>query len=335
VTSNYQHLRKAEHGGRGAGEVFANQRPFLDFSVNLNPCAPVLDYHLPKERIIRYPDDDYSELKDVIARHHGRKPEEICVGNGSVEVIRTLCHTYIKPGTTAMIPAHTFSEYALSAKLAGADITHTMGAQADITFFCNPDNPSGILTPRTEIIEKLNRISKYGGIFCVDEAFIDLADPAQQVSDIVHPSLFVLRSLTKSFSMAGVRFGYGIGDASLIAAMEVMRPPWSVNAFAESMAIQAFQRYTELDDARTYISKERERICRRGRELGLTPTPASANFVMFKTGCNASSLTNKMRQLGVLIRDCSSFGLASNIRVAVMKREENDILLEALEKCLH
>ena len=196
---------------------------------------------------------------------------------------------------------------------------------------------------RTLVLKKLEEITclksndkpeNRSGYLCVDEAFIDLADPSESVSDISHPQLFVLRSLTKSFSMAGVRFGYGIGDPELIAAIEVMRPPWTVNAFAEAMAFEAFAQYDQLDVSRSYIRTERERISNRCFELGLIPSKASANYILLDTKGSATELAVKMAEQGILVRDCTSFGLSSSIRVAVRRSDENDLLLSALEQCL-
>lgn len=338
-----QGIKKAEHGGLGSTGEFATSDRYLDFSASLNPVPPILNWNITQESIVRYPDDSYAELKAIIARHHHRKPEEICVGNGSVEIIRTICHTILGPGTSTYIPPHTFSEYALSAQLAGSDITHNPGARTDLSFVCNPDNPSGNLLSREQILGILQERTidvkesshQEESILCVDEAFIDLADPDQSVADHIHPNLVILRSLTKSFSMAGVRFGYGIGDPTLIEAMETMRPPWSVNAFAEAMACEAFSQYDQLEYSRTYIKGERERISARCTELGLVPSPANANYILLKTTGSARTLTECMKRQGILIRDCTSFGLPDHIRVAVRRSEENDKLLQAFEKCLH
>lgn len=338
-----QGIKKAEHGGLGSTGEFATSAEYIDFSASLNPVPPSLNWNINQESIVRYPDDSYAELKEVIARHHHRKPEEICVGNGSVEIIRTLCHTLLGLGTTTYIPPHTFSEYALSARLARSEITHDPRARVDLSFVCNPDNPSGILLLREQVLTTLqDRNSDANGgiysensIFCVDEAFIDLADPDQSVADYVHPNLVILRSLTKSFSMAGVRFGYCIGDPALIEAMETMRPPWSVNAFAEAMAREAFSQYDQLDFSRAYIKGERERISARCAELGLVSSPAHANYILLKTTAGARMLTECMKRQGILVRDCTSFGLPDHIRVAVRRTEENDKLLQAFERCLH
>jgi threonine-phosphate decarboxylase len=328
-------MNKAVHGGKSATNGSIGKKGILDFSTSLNPIPPQLRRDISNSAIRDYPDDQYLLLKDTIARHHGRNPEEICVGNGSVEILRTLCHTILKEGSVAEIPPHTFSEYALSAQLAGAEITDKYIARIDLAFLCNPDNPSGVLTVREKVNERLNDVKQRGGILCVDEAFIDLADPQQSVSGIKDSSLFILCSLTKSFSMAGVRFGYGIGDSNLIAAMEVMRPPWSVNALAEEMALQAFELYPALKHSRAYIADERSRICKEAISLGLNPSQAAANYVLLDIGRDSAKFTDAMLNQGILVRDCTSFDLPSCIRVAIREREENNRLLEALSFCLH
>ncbi len=323
-------LDKAVHGGRGRTLTKAGIS-IIDFSANLNPAPPDLDLTLTRESAGYYPDDSYSDLKQIIADHHHRNPNEICVGNGSAEVIRTLCHTVLSPGMTVYIPQHTFSEYALSARLTGATITHTR-QPADLSFLCNPDNPSGLLTPRQEVLAILESVPA-GGILCIDEAFIDLADPTHSVSDVIDNRLFVLRSLTKSFACPGVRFGYGIGSPELVERLEVMRPPWTVGAHAEAMAMQAFSRYALLERSRMYIASERDRMMTIIRNLGYTCDPGSANYLLIHTGTRADILTEALIRKGILVRDCTSFGLPDCIRVAVRTADENSRLLEALTAC--
>lgn len=328
-------LNKAIHGGKGGAIKSQQKKQVFDYSTSLNPIPPKLTWNISVDAIRDYPDDQYSHLKETIAHHHGRKPQEICLGNGSAEVIRTLCHTMLNAGSLVEVSPHTFSEYALSAKLAGAKVKEKSSARVDLSFVCNPDNPSGILTSRDEILEQLNDVKERGGILCVDEAFIDLADPCESVSNVQDSGLFVLCSLTKSFSMAGVRFGYGIGDPDLIAAMEVMRPPWTINAFAEAMALQAFDHFTDLELSRTYITEERTRICKEAIKLGLSPSQASANYVLLNIGRDSKEFTTAMLNQGILVRDCTSFGLPTSIRVAIRDHETNNRLLEALSFCLH
>jgi len=334
----YKSELRAVHGGRGK-YITGIDKELLDFSANINPYPPKLDLAITDDALTSYPDDDYLLLKEAIARHHGCRPENITVGNGSVEVIRTLCHTVLDKGQKYLVPDHTFAEYELSARLAGAERT-TDYKKASLSFICNPDNPSGILLQKQEILSRLSQYTQYNKdhILCVDEAFIDLADPFHSASGTIEPGLFVLRSLTKNFAIAGVRFGYGIGEPELISSMEVMRPPWTLNALAEKAAISAFSRYSELEYSRTMINKEKKRLKKSIDDIGWKYSDGSVNYLLIDTLRPSEQITGLFLKSGILVRDCRSFGLPTSIRVAVRTTEENDKFIEALEKvssCLH
>lgn len=331
----YKSELRAVHGGRGKYITGMDKEP-LDFSANINPYPPELDLAIPEDALTRYPDDEYLLLKETIARHHGCKPEYITVGNGSVEVIRTLCHTVLNNSMKYFVSDHTFAEYELSAQLTGARKTADE-KESSLSFICNPDNPSGILVQKQEI---LSRLSQYDidHILCVDEAFIDLSDPSQSVSDKLEPDLFVLRSLTKSFAIPGIRFGYGIGDPDLIASMEVMRPPWTVNAFAEKVAISAFSKYDDLEYSRNMITREKSRLKNIIENYGWSCSNGSANYLLIETYHPSELITNLFLKSGILVRNCSSFDLPTSIRIAIRTIDENNKFIEALEKissCLH
>ncbi|MDD1695203.1 MAG: histidinol-phosphate aminotransferase family protein [Methanoregula sp.] len=289
------------------------------------------------DAVLRYPDDEYTLIKQAIAEHHHCSPDNITVGNGSAEILRTLCHTILSPGKTVYVAPHTFSEYEHSSRLAGAGLA---GHEEDavISFVCNPENPSGILTPKETIIAKIPKNSDGTNILCVDEAFIDLADPGESVSDIQNPGLFVVRSLTKSFAIPGIRFGYGIGEPALVAAMEAMRPPWTVNVLAESIVLQAFSRYHELGFSREMIKKERKHLYNAIISHGWRCIEGSANYLLIDTGQDARELTSRFLDHNILVRDCTSFDLPECIRIAVRTTEENNRLIEVMEtlpSCTH
>ena len=229
------------HGGTGKRQQEKTHKTVLDFSASVNPYPPAFAWAMDPGRLSVYPDDSYSELKDRIARVFHRRPEEICVGNGSIELIRVFCSVIFRDALTPRTffqESPTFGEYALSARLAGAVSTGGRSGAA-VSFLCNPNNPTGRLTPKAEVLRQLCAIKGQEGMLFVDEAFIELADPGESMADIRDPSLFVLRSLTKSFSVPGIRFGYGFGDPALIEKIEIARPPWSVNAYAEAYAMEA------------------------------------------------------------------------------------------------
>ncbi len=324
---------RMEHGGRVRWHRTRKRDELIDFSANVNPYPPVIPWTPDPSLLKDYPDDRYEALKEVIGRTFQRDAAEITVGNGSVELIRAFCSAMLGYGDLACIRPPTFAEYEMAARLAGARCTTDAGGAA-VRFICNPNNPSGRLASRPEILEQLAVTANDGGYLFVDEAFIELSDPRQSIVDISHENLFVLRSLTKSFTVPGIRFGYGFGAPELIERVETIRLPWTVNAFAEAFAIEAFRHYGDLEISRERIAREREWLCSRLDGLGLPYEPPSANYILVEVTEEAAVLAGRLLSRGILVRDCRSFGLPHNIRVAVRTREENRQLIEALEACL-
>jgi len=324
---------RMEHGGRVRWHSMQGRGEMIDFSANINPYPPAIPWAPDLSVLNDYPDDRYEMLKDVIGNTFQRDAAEITVGNGSVELIRAFCSAVLDGGETVCIRPPTFAEYEMAAKLSGARCT-TDEKGAAIRFICNPNNPTGRLARRPEVFGLLDETAEGGGYLFVDEAFIELADPRESIADLSHENLFVLRSLTKSFSVPGIRFGYGFGAPELIERVETVRLPWTVNAFAEAFAIEAFRHYGALEDSRGKIAREREWLCSRLKDLGLLYEPPSANYILVEVSEEAAMLAGRLLSRGILVRDCRSFGLPRHIRVAVRTREENRQLIEALEACL-
>ncbi|MCM2465909.1 pyridoxal phosphate-dependent aminotransferase [Methanoculleus oceani] len=325
--------KRAEHGGRVRWHRTREKGELLDFSANVNPYPPAIPWVPDLSALKDYPDDRYEALKEEIGRTFGRDAAEVAVGNGSVELIRAFCHTMLGAGDTARIDSPTFAEYEMAVRLAGAQCTADDGSAA-VRFLCNPNNPTGKLCSRPEVLRLLDTVAGQGACLFLDEAFIELSDPRQSLADISHENLFVLRSLTKSFAVPGIRFGYGFGTPELIEKVETMRLPWTVNAFAESFAIEAFRHYDLLDESRERIARERTWLAGRLDALDLAYAPPSANYILIEVPMEAEVLVGRLLSGGILVRDCRSFGLPRHIRVAVRTREENAQLIEALEACL-
>ncbi|MDV2482045.1 histidinol-phosphate aminotransferase family protein [Methanoculleus sp. Wushi-C6] len=324
---------RMEHGGRVRWHRTREQGRLLDFSANVNPYPPEIPWNPDPSALYDYPDDRYEALKEEIGRAFGRGTDEIAVGNGSVELIRAFCSAVLGRGDAACIVPPTFAEYEMAVRLAGARCT-PKEAGAAVRFLCNPNNPTGRLCSREEVLRLLSGTAARGSYLFLDEAFIELADPRQSVVDVRHENLFLLRSLTKSFAVPGIRFGYAFGTPELIARVETVRLPWTVNTFAEAFAIEAFRHYDLLRASRERIAREREWLSAGLESLCLTYEPPSANYILIEIPLPAELLVERLLSRGILVRDCRSFGLPCHIRVAVRTREENRQLIEALEACL-
>ncbi|WFN35052.1 histidinol-phosphate aminotransferase family protein [Methanogenium sp. S4BF] len=329
----FRRIRKTEHGGRTHLVSGSTDAVILDFSENLNPFPPSFSWNPDGILVSSYPDNRYADLKEHIARIEGRSPDEICVGNGSVEIIRSFCLASLKPGDSVCIPPHTFGEYAVSVECAGGiPVNRQDGCVAE--FFCNPNNPTGILVQKSIVLEKIHAHEEAGTQLFIDEAFIDLADPAESVTGVRSEHAFVLRSLTKAFSVPGIRFGWGVGCPELVTAIEAIRPPWSVNAYAESYAHAALDNADQLTASRERITAERSFLADELQSRDLSVCPSAVNFLLFRSPVPASDLKKQLLSRGILIRDCASFGLPEYVRIAVRTRDENTLLLEALDTCL-
>ena len=323
------------HGGTRKQVQEHDGREVLDFSASLNPFPPRVEWTCDPAAAGMYPDDRYGALRDLIARTFGRKSEEVTVGNGSIELIRVFCRAVLSPGDTVRVDNPTFGEYALSAELCGAMVQEgTSARNARIRFLCNPNNPDGTLLPRSRSLSSLEECHAGGGNLFLDEAFIELADPAESLADVRDPYLFVSRSITKAFAVPGLRFGYGFGDPDLIERMEVLRLPWTVNSVAEQFATAAIARLPELEESRRKIRGERKWLEERITGMGLTCAPSQANYLLVHLPFPAAILATRLLARGILVRDCTSFGLPESIRVAVRTREENRQLAEALAPCV-
>jgi threonine-phosphate decarboxylase len=298
------------HGGTGKRQREKTQENVLDFSASVNPFPPKINWHCDPADLSGYQDDTYSGLK-----------KRITLGRGA-----GTRYFFIEPPT--------FGEYELSARLAGAERTINP-ERADVRFVCNPNNPTGTLLDRTELLHTLETITHQKGILFCDEAFICLADPQESIVDIRDPRLFVLHSLTKSFAVPGLRIGFGFGDRDLVEKIEIARSPWCVNAYAEAFAMEALLHIGELADSRRGIAEERNRLASAIRGLGLTCNPSSVNFLLVDCNGDVSSLCSALAQKNILVRNCASFGLPTCIRIAVRTPEENTQLLEALQLCMH
>jgi threonine-phosphate decarboxylase len=324
---------RAVHGGGIKRIREKTGRSVIDFSASLNPAPPQIFPDFSSEYFEYYPDNEYLRLKETISGIFDRPVEEIAVGNGSMELIRLFAFATLSPGDRVRINRPTFGEYELSARLAGAAIAEE-GEPAVVNFICNPNNPTGKLIPRSLLIGELEMASAENCLFFVDEAFIELADPRESLADLRDSSLFVLHSLTKSFAVPGIRFGYAFGEPPLIEHIETLRPPWSINAFAEQYALAAFGQFAALEESRIFIAGEREWLVRELSEFSLSIYPSSANFILITMKDDVTEICSSLLKKGILVRDCHSFGLPNAVRIAVRKRDENRQLIEALEQCL-
>ena len=351
------------HGGRIA-EYAHSAQPVIDFSANLNPMGmPDVPTTIREiEGIFYYPDNNYPELRavsadfvDACSRTCGTTritAENIVPANGSSELIRLFAETVIERGDSVIIPAPTFDEYAFQCRLFGADVQYhdypeilelssNQISDASAIFLCNPNNPTGDLIAGDDVRRLSDRCSDAETFLFVDEAFIELSDPAQSVVHSVLDSDFVVvsRSLTKVFAVPGLRLGFGIASTKVAELLNHARLVWNVGAPAEAIGrelMEACMKGDYLKRSIALIQKERRYLMEAFTSRGFSPHESAVNFILVdisSTGMDSQEMVRRMAGNGILVRDCATFqGLDQRyVRVAVRTREENRMLMRAID----
>lgn len=339
-----QGIEICEHGGKAESD---KKSETIDFSVNLNPYGPPdFVFDVLKDattEINKYPDTESRELRGQIAKKFGCGVEEILVGAGVSELIQLVALAFVE--NRALMLKHTYGEYEIAAKMAGAKIKRIeMPAlrinpeliaagmmKNDVVFLCNPNNPTGQYLGKNEVVRIIEEAERVDALVVMDEAYVDFVRGAFPLHDTIPSTqnLIILRSLTKSYAIPGVRVGYAISSEENIRELRKIKTPWNVGTFAQKVGIAVIG--AEGDDFLTRTVRKIERSKKRMEEAFGGAIRSDANFYIFDVGRgNASEVKRELLKYGILVRDCASFGLPSHIRFSVRKEEENELLLNAM-----
>jgi len=363
------------HGGlikENAEKYGLCEEDILDFSANLNPFKTPFDHpeygldflKLAKEAYFdayNYPDNRYVEFRKAAAyfiNTKGLDEKNIIPGNGSTEIIRLFCQCVLDAGDKVIIPDPTFGEYEIQCRIQDAEIVsipqekietiteqELVGIGAKILFVCNPNNPTAVLRQKKDLEILAEKCRNAGTVLFVDEAFIELADPDQSVCDLTldNKYVFVMRSLTKCFSIPGIRLGFGVAHSEIAEALNHARLAWNISPLQEKVAVALLSMEGGVHS--DYLKKSRELIQKEAAFLkhelskiwGIETGAATTNFLLVdisKRTVKSTELVERFAKNGVLIRNCVSFkGMDENyVRIAVRVRFENEKFIQTVSK---
>ena len=199
-------------------------------------------------------------------------------------------------------------------------------------FICNPNNPTGQYLGAREIQKIVSAFPD--SLIVLDEAYIAFTGRREDSADLTRASnVLMVRSMTKDYSLAGLRLGYAIASEEIITALKKVRPPWNVNSAAQRVGVAALACPGYLAGSMARIHASLLYLTGELRKLGFKIIPTDANFFMFKVG-DAAGFKNRMLQKGILVRDCTSFGLPQYVRVAPRSRRECAKFVNAVKETL-
>lgn len=345
------------HGGDWAGYRAEFGCDALDFSANVSPLglpagvAAAITNALPTAD--RYPDPLCRELRAALAGAEGVPADWILCGNGAADLIFRLALA-VRP-RRALLPAPTFAEYEAALQTVGCAVQRVflreenefavteefidaVTPETDIVFLCQPNNPTGQMTPPALVERLVRRCAECGAVLVVDECFLDFlpdrdAWTAKQLLRDA-PQLVILKAFTKLYAMAGVRLGYALcGDAALLEKMRGAGQPWAVSSLAQAAGLAALQETAYAGAVRALIAEQRPRMAAGLRALGLRVMDGQTNYLLFRA---TPDFGEKLRRRGAVVRSCANYpGLdAAWYRTAVRTAEENTRLLQIMGEIL-
>ncbi len=292
----------------------------LKFDQNTQPLPGVPQVPLAESfaRLNEYPDGLYRELREAAAGYVGGGVswEQIVVGAGADDLILLCARTFLGPGRRASLREPTYSLYRIATQLAGAERQESLDG-ASLIWRCNPNNPTGEVTPPAELAELAR--SHPGAVVVVDEAYVEFGGESVVPWLAELPNVIVVRTLSKAFGFASLRVGFAVAAPETAAMLEMRRAPAPIAGPAARIAAAAL-RDPRFDLGSTIAERERMRAALAA--AGWDVPPVAGNFVWLRT---EKQLGELLEQQGLIVRSFSQ-----GIRITLRCPTENDILLHAL-----
>ena len=324
----------------------------LDFNENTGGCSPRVMERLQQiqpEQLACYP--ERAPVEHEVASFLGLQPEQVLLTNGVDEAIHLICEAYLEPEDEAVIVVPTFAIYEICAAATGARVVsvpadddfrfptaklmaHTTNPRTRLIAVANPNNPTGAVATADDLL-LIARSAPQAAVL-VDEAYFEfhgesLLENAGQV-----PNLFVVRTFSKAYGMAGFRIGVLAGAAAQVQTLRRACSPYNVNGVALAClpAALADQEYVQQYVAE--VKASRDRLQEEFGALGIPFWPSQANFVLARIGPLHADFVRSMRARGILVRDRSTdWGCEGCVRITAGWQEHTDRLLTALHETLN
>ena len=348
----YQPGRPIEEVAR---ELGLDAKAVIKLASNENPLGPSPAALAAMEKALQslhlYPDGNAFYLKQKLADALSVEPLNLILGNGSNEIIEFVGHAFMSPGTEVIVSQYCFAVYPIVTKLFGAKLVvvpavnygHDIRAmleaitpQTRVMFVANPNNPTGTLARREDIVTLINEVPDHV-LLVMDEAYIEFLNDAVDLLPFVQrglkPNLLLMRTFSKIYGLAGLRLGYGIGHPDLVAALEKVRQPFNINSLVQAGAMAALEDVEHFKRTRAN-NFDGMRFLEHGlRQLDVPFIPSAANFVLAQVG-DGQRVFEELQRHGVITRPMGGYQLPEFIRISVGTPEENRRCLAALKDAL-
>ena len=321
----------------------------IKLNTNENPYPPspavmkVLA-EISTERLRRYPDPIGNEFRQAAAEVNGVQPENIMCCNGGDDLLTIAFRAFCDESRPVAYPVPTYSLYPVLAKLQNCNAIEVpfddefnlparlASTDAALTIVCNPNAPNGSFI---SIDEMASLADKLNGVLLIDEAYVDFAQANCAGLAKEYDNVIILRSMSKGYSLAGMRFGYAIAQADLIAGLMKVKDSYNVDAVAVAAATAAIKDQKYFSETTEKVKKARNILVAQLRELEFEVPESCANFVLAQSkNCKASKIYDKLIERRIYVRYFNLPGLDDKLRISVGTSEQNAKLISALKEIL-
>ncbi|MBI3665468.1 MAG: histidinol-phosphate transaminase, partial [Acidobacteria bacterium] len=322
----------------------------LDFNENTVGCSPrvlrALRRLASRERLSLYP--EYEAVRQKLAAFFNVAPDALLFTNGTDEAIQLVVNTYVDDNEPVALLSPSFPMYRFYAQAAGAVITEVPFRRPDLTFprdellsaitpetravlIANPNNPTGTAVDLADVHRILEKAQNAAVL--IDEAYFEFHGTTALGLIPHYPNLFVSRTFSKVYGLAGLRLGCLLSQPENIAYLHKAQSPYSVNSLAVICAAEAVEDRAYIERYAAEVVKAREQLCRGLRRLKVPYAPSAGNFVLAHFGDRAKEVCIRLREAGILVRD-RSFEIPGSVRVTVGNRAQVRRFLAALREVL-
>lgn len=353
---SFQRTNIATMAGYVPGEQ-VNSTDVIKLNTNENPYPPspavgAALNEIDSAFLRRYPSPTAESFREAAAQCHGISVDNIVPTNGGDELLRLALTTFAAPGETVAVTRPTYSLYRVLAEIQ-ANPLHEIAledtwdlpenfvqqlsdAGAKMCILVNPHAPTGKLLSNATLTEIA---ANFDGLLLVDEAYVDFVDPARKHNSVPlaveRDNVLLLRTLSKGYSLAGLRFGYGIGSAELIhPILYKTRDSYNTDYISQQLAAAAIQSRDYAGNTWEKVRQARETLADALRQLGFSVTPSQANFLLatLPDGHSAKQLYQQLKSENILVRFFDQERLQDKLRISVGTPAENASLLAALTR---
>ena len=297
------------------------------------------------EQLRRYPPPLGDAFRQAAADVHGVRPEMIVCGNGMDDVLNMTVRAFSGPEARLVYPTPTYTLYAVLAAIEASLVTEVqfgpryelpadalVAADGRVTYLCNPNSPSGTFVPVDQVADLARRIR---GVLVVDEAYVDFAATNCMALAGELSNVLVLRTMSKGYSLAGMRFGYAVGSADLIDGLVKVKDSYNVDAVSIEAAAAAISDQDYARQTWKRIREERDRLANALAELGFDVLPSQSNFLLAAIDQPpASDVFESLKARKIYVRYFKQPRLEDTLRITVGTPEQNDALLAALRELI-